>query len=81
MSRRLNISLPDETVRLLDRVAAKGERSQVIAEAVTRYVVEVGRTRLRKRMKERSHKRAELDVRIAEEWFSVDEETWDGKQD
>lgn len=81
MSRRLNISLPDETVRLLDRVAAKGERSQVIAEAVTRYVVEVGRTRLRKRMKERAHKRAELDVRIAEEWFSVDEETWDGKQD
>lgn len=43
MSRRLNISLPDETVRLLDRVAAKGERSQVIAEAVTKYVVEVGK--------------------------------------
>ena len=81
MSRRLNISLPDETVRLLDRVAAKGERSQVIAEAVTRYVVEVGRTRLRKRMKERALARAALDVRIAEEWFPVDEEAWDGKHD
>jgi CopG family transcriptional regulator/antitoxin EndoAI len=81
MSRRLNISLPDETVRLLDRVAAKGERSQVIAEAVTRYVVEVGKTRLRKRMKERAQKRAVLDVRIAEEWFPIDEEAWDAKQD
>ena len=81
MSRRLNISLPDETVRLLDRFAAKGERSQVIAEAVTRYVVEVGKTRLRRRMKERAQKRAALDVRIAEEWFPIDEEAWDAKQD
>ena len=80
MSRRLNISLPDETVRLLDRVAAKGERSHVIAEAVTRYVVEVGRAHLRKRMKERALKRADLDLRIAEEWFPVDEEAWDAKR-
>lgn len=80
MSRRLNISLPDETVRLLDRVAAKGERSQIIAEAVTRYVVEVGRARLRKRMKERAAKRADLDLQIAEEWFPVDEEAWDGQK-
>lgn len=80
MARRLNISLPDETVRLLDRVAAKGERSQVIAEAVTKYVVEVGKARLRKRMKERGVMRAELDLQIAEEWFPVDEEVWDGER-
>jgi CopG family transcriptional regulator/antitoxin EndoAI len=76
MSRRLNISLPDETVRLLDRVAAKGERSQVIAEAVTKYVVEVGKARIRKRMKERAIKRADLDLQIVEEWFPIDEDTW-----
>jgi CopG family transcriptional regulator/antitoxin EndoAI len=80
MSRRLNISLPEETVRLLDRVAAKGERSHVIAEAVTRYVVEVGRAGLRKRMKERALARADLDLRIAEDWFPVDEEAWHGKR-
>jgi CopG family transcriptional regulator/antitoxin EndoAI len=79
MARRLNISLPDETVRLLDRVAPKGERSHVIAEAVTRYVAEVGRANLRKRMKDRAVKRAELDLRIAEEWFPIDEEAWHGK--
>lgn len=76
MSRRLNISLPDETVRLLDRVAAKGERSQVIAEAVTKYVVEVGKARIRKRMKERAIKRSDLDLQIVEEWFPIDEDTW-----
>jgi len=80
MARRLNISLPDETVRLLDSVAAKGERSYVIAEAVTKYVAEIGKTRLRKRMKERALKRADLDLKIAEEWFPVDEEAWDGKR-
>ena len=80
MSRRLNISLPDETVRLLDRVAAKGERSQVIAEAVTKYVVEVGKARIRRRMKERAVKRADLDLQIAEEWFPVDEEAWHGNR-
>jgi CopG family transcriptional regulator/antitoxin EndoAI len=80
MARRLNISLPDETVRLLDRVAPKGERSHVIAEAVTRYVAEVGSARLRKRMKDRALKRAELDLRIAAEWFPVDEDAWDGKR-
>ena len=81
MSRRLNISLPEETVRLLDRVAAKGERSHVIAEAVTRYVTELGKARLRKVMKERARKRSDLDLQIAEEWFRVDQEAWDAKEE
>jgi metal-responsive CopG/Arc/MetJ family transcriptional regulator len=34
--RRLNITLPEETVRLIDRVAKKGERSRFIAEAIER---------------------------------------------
>ena len=79
-SRRLNISLPEETVRLLNRVASKGERSHVIAEAVTRYVAEIGKTRLRKLMKERALERADLDLRIAEEWFPLDQESWCGRR-
>jgi CopG family transcriptional regulator / antitoxin EndoAI len=77
MNRRLNISLPEETIRLLDRVAARGDRSHVIAEAVTRYVAETGKSRLRKLMKERAEKRADLDLRIAEEWFHADQEAWE----
>ena len=81
MSRRLNISLPEETVRLLDRVAAKGERSHIIAEAVTSYVTKIGKARLRKLMKERGRNRGDLDLRIAEEWFQVDQEAWLDKDD
>jgi len=80
MHRRLNISLPEETIRLLDRVAPKGDRSYVIAEAVTRYVAEIGKARLRKLMKERAVRRADLDLQIAEEWFPIDQETWESRR-
>lgn len=80
MYRRLNILLPEETVRLLDRVAAKGDRSHVIAEAVTRYVMEIGKSRLRKAMRARALARSDLDLRIAEEWFSLDQEAWEDRE-
>ncbi len=78
MHRRLNITLPEETIRLLDRVAKKGDRSRVIAEAVERYVAEVGRSHLRKRIKEGALRRAGRDIEIAEDWFSLEEEAWPG---
>ena len=77
MHRRLNISLPEETIRLLDQIAAKGDRSHVIAEAVARYVAEIGRARLRKLLKERAVKRADLDLEIAAEWASSDRDAWE----
>lgn len=76
MHRRLNITLPEETVRLIDRVAAKGDRSRLIAEAVVHYVRTTGRTRLRRRLREGAIRRAQRDLRFAREWFSLDEEAW-----
>jgi CopG family transcriptional regulator/antitoxin EndoAI len=76
MYQRINITLPEETVRLLDRVAAKGERSRLIAEAITYYVGATGRAHLRKRLREGAIRRAERDLRFAREWFSLDEEAW-----
>ena len=80
MHRRLNISLPEETIRLLDRVAPRGDRSYVIAEAVTKYVAEIGKARLRKLMKERAVRRADLDLQIVEDWFPVDQEAWESRR-
>lgn len=78
--RRLNITLPEETVRLIDRVAKKGDRSRFIAEAVERYVGEVGLAKLRKQMKEGAIRRAKRDVAIAGEWFGLEEEAWHGSR-
>ena len=76
MHRRINITLPEETVRLIDRVAPKGDRSRLIAEAVTHYVGTTGRAKLRKRLKEGAIRRAERDRQLATDWFAVDNEAW-----
>ena len=50
MKRRLNITLPEQTVRMLDRAVPRGQRSRLINEAVTRFVKERGRVNLRKQL-------------------------------
>lgn len=76
MHRRINITLPEETVRLIDRVAEKGNRSRVIDAAIRRYVEDVGRENLRKQVEAGAIARAERDMAITEGWFALDEEAW-----
>ncbi len=76
MNKRINITLPEKTVQLLDRVAQKGNRSRLIDRAVRRYVAEVGRATLRRRLKDGAIREAELDLQLAEEWFPLEEEAW-----
>jgi CopG family transcriptional regulator / antitoxin EndoAI len=77
MHLRLNIILPEETVRLINRLAGKRYRSRFIDRAVKRYVEEVGRANLRKSLKEGAILGAERDLRLAEEWFAAEGEAWD----
>lgn len=77
---RINITLPEETVRLIDRVTENGNRSRLIDEAVKRYVDEIGRANLKKHLKEGAIRRAERDLGLAEEWFSLEEGAWRGKR-
>ena len=76
MNRRINISLPEETLRLLDRVADKGDRSRLIDEAVRYYIDDKGRRELKKRLKEGAIRRAPRDLQLTEEWFPLEEEAW-----
>lgn len=75
MRKRINIILPEETVHLIDRVAPKGERSAFIKVAVEEYVRKNGRTKLRKRLREGAAAEAELDLKLAEVWFNLEEES------
>ena len=76
MSKRVNIVLPDETLRVLDRVAGKGERSRFISEAVLHYVRSRGAANLGERLKHGALANAKLNLEIAEEWFPVEQEAW-----
>lgn len=68
MNRRLNITLPEQTVRMLDRAVPKGQRSRLIDEAVRRFIHEQGRANLREQLKLGATARSERDRQIAEEW-------------
>lgn len=76
LHRRINITLPEETIRLIDRVAKKGDRSFLISEAVRHYVASVGKTRLRRLLKEGALRHADRDLRVVEEWSSLDDTAW-----
>ena len=76
MYKRINITLPDSTVRLMERVAGKGERSRLVDQALRQYLRGVTRKSLRKQIKEGSIRRSERDRGLAEEWFFLEEETW-----
>jgi CopG family transcriptional regulator/antitoxin EndoAI len=74
MNRRINITLPVDVLGLIDRAAKKGQRSRFIAEAVRHYIESVGRANLRRRLKEGAVRRADRDLRLAEEWFTLENE-------
>jgi CopG family transcriptional regulator/antitoxin EndoAI len=76
MTKRINIVLPVETIKVLDRVAPKGNRSRIISEAVMHYVTSKAKTNLAEQLKQGALANAKRDLEIAQEWFSVDEETW-----
>ena len=80
MHRRINVTLPEETVELIDRVSRKGDRSRLIDHAIRRYISEIGRANLRKKLKEGALHRAPRDRKLAEEWFLLEEEAWHGRE-
>ena len=76
MHKRLNITLPVETIDLVDQMVKKGDRSRFIDEAIKRYLNEVDKENLREQLKEGAIQRAERDLEIAVEWFPLEEEAW-----
>jgi metal-responsive CopG/Arc/MetJ family transcriptional regulator len=74
--RRLSLTLPDETLRLIDRVVEGGSRSRLVDAAVRHYVATVGRERLAARLKAGAQRRAARTRQVVDEWFPLDEEAW-----
>lgn len=77
--KRINITLPERTVALLDRVADKGMRSRVIDTAVRAYVRGARRAQLRSDLMEGYVETAREDALLTEEWFPLEHEVWQQK--
>jgi CopG family transcriptional regulator/antitoxin EndoAI len=76
MTKRINVVLPVETIKVLDRVAPKGSRSRLIAKAVLHYLESKAKGNLAERLKAGALANARRDLEIAQEWFPLDEEAW-----
>lgn len=79
MHQRINITLPEETLRLMDRTLADGSRSRFIDQAIKHFIQERTRKRLRAELKAGAIARKAHDLAMVEEWFAVDEEAWQRK--
>ena len=76
MNRRINITLPNETIELLNRIVPKGDRSRFINNAVQYYITEVEKKKLREQLRQGAIERSQRDLNLAETWFDLEEEVW-----
>ena len=74
--RRINITLPESTVEILEAVAEKGSRSTFIDDAIRSHAKSLEQKSLRERVKEGAIARAEQNLKMAQDWFHLEEELW-----
>ena len=76
-STRLNIVLPDALIREIDQVAGRRKRSQFIADAVKRQIIDLEKDRLRREMAEGYRAARQEDEELTKEFEAADLEGWD----
>ena len=76
MARRINVILPESTVRTIDRLSRPRQRSRFIDRAVQHYVATASPEALQERLKQAALRDHDLDLEIASDWFAVDQEEW-----
>jgi hypothetical protein len=74
MQRRINVSLSEESVRVLDQLAPKGDRSRLIERLLLKTARD--RAELRRLLKERALSRYQVDKEMAAEWDPLADEAW-----
>lgn len=75
--KRLNITLSPETWKRVEKIVPRMKRSSFIDHALRVYLTDLKRKALRQRLKEEALANAAEDLKIANEWFALDEEVWD----
>jgi metal-responsive CopG/Arc/MetJ family transcriptional regulator len=76
MARRINVVLPESTIKNLGKVAKPGERSKFIDKAVRHYISTQSKESLRAQLEFTTRRDIDLNQEIMEEWADVDRESW-----
>jgi len=77
--KRIDITLPPETLALLEKISRKGDRSRFIDEAILFYAKNINRAKLRKDLEEGAIARYQRDLDMANDWFFLENEVWPEK--
>lgn len=76
MAKRINVILPDKTLKGIDRLVRRGQRSRFIQRAVDHYLASASQQALEERVRQAAVRDRDLDLEIASDWFAVDREQW-----
>jgi hypothetical protein len=76
MPKRINIILPEATIRTLNRLAKPRERSRFIDNAVRHYAATRSTEALREQLKQAFLRDRDLEAATMAEWAAVDSEAW-----
>lgn len=74
IAKRINVILPETTLKTIDRLVQKGERSRLIDKAVRHYVATRSPEVLRQQLQLATIRDRDLDSEIALDWIAVDNE-------
>ena len=77
MSKRINIVLPEDTVRTIDRMVKPGQRSRFINQAVQHFVANRSTEALRAQLEQTAVRDRDIDREVANDWFAVDQQAWE----
>jgi hypothetical protein len=75
-SKRINIILPETTLRAISKIAKPGDRSKFIDRAVQHYIATQSVEALRSRLEQAAIRDRDIDRKIAGEWQHVDQQIW-----
>lgn len=67
MYQKINITLHQQTINMIEQIANKHNRSSFIDEAVRYYIEHIKKVKLREQLKEGAINRAERDLKISKE--------------
>jgi hypothetical protein len=72
MNKRINIVLPETTVRIIDRIAKPGQRSRFIDDAVRHFVANRSAAAFRAQLERAAVRDRDLDRDITAYWSGLD---------
>jgi CopG family transcriptional regulator/antitoxin EndoAI len=76
MNKRINIVLPEATVRTIDKMAKPGHRSRFIDQAVQHFVANKSAEALRAQLERSAIRDRDLDQNFIADWSALDQASW-----